>query len=121
MSFKLTIEIPDSKLIATLRTLTAHKVTVESTEKYKPGWDDPRKKNGDARPHGRADSRLTMTGKTAQPQSKIAVAMTLFEKLEARNGIGQVTVQAFREHLVKNDQPKGLAQRVVTEKFMTYL
>ena len=45
----------------------------------------------------------------------------LFEKLESRNGIGQVTVQAFREHLVKNDQPKALAQRVVTEKFMTYL
>lgn len=122
MSFKLTIEIPDSKLIATLRTLTGHKVMVENMD-LGVSWSTVKgkKKNGDARPHGRATSRLTMTGKTAQPQSKIAVAMDLFEKLESRNGIGQVTVQAFREHLVKNDQPKGLAQRVVTEKFMTYL
>lgn len=121
MSFKLTIEVPDSKLMGAIKLLHGHKVSVESTEQYVLGWDNPRKKNGDARPHGRGDSRLTMTGKTAQPDSKIAVAMTLFEKLEKKQGIGTVTVQDFRDRLVKNDQPKALAQRCVTEKFMTYL
>ena len=121
MSFKLTIEVPDSKLMGTLRLLNGHKVYVQSTEQYKPGWDNPRKKNGDARPHGRAESRLTMTGKTAQKGSKIETAMELFERLEKRKGIGIVTVQDFRDHLVKNEQPKALAQRCVTEKFMSYL
>ena len=121
MSFKLTIEIPDSKLMGTLRLLNGHKVYVESTEQYKAGWKDPRKKSKGSNAHSRAASRLTMTGKTAQKGSKIEAAMVLFEKLESRNGIGQVTVQAFRDHLVKNELPKALAQRCTTEKFMTYL
>ena len=121
MSFKLTIDVPDNKLMGALKLLHGHKVSVESTEQYQPGWDDPRKKNGGARPHGRGDSRLTMTGKKAQLNSKIETAMELFEKLEKRKGIGTVTVQDFRDHLVKNGQPKALAQRCTTEKFMTYL
>jgi len=122
MSFKLTIEVPDNKLIPTLRTLTGHKVTVENLDLGASWRTVPsKKKNGDARPHGRAESRLTMTGKTAQVGSKIEAAMTLFEKLEKQKGIGTVTVQDFRDRLVKNEQPKALAQRCVTEKFMTYL
>ena len=97
MSFKLTIEIPDSKLIGILRTLTGHKVMVENMD-LGVSWSTVKgKKNGDARPHGRADSRLTMTGKMAQPKSKIAAAMTLFEKLESRNGIGQIGRASCRE------------------------
>jgi len=122
MSFKLTIEVPDSKLIPLLRTLTGHKVTVENLD-LGASWKTvpSKKRNGDARPHTRADSRLSMTGKTAKDGSKIETAMVLFEKLEKRRGIGAVTVQDFRDHLVKNEQPKALAQRCVTEKFMTYL
>lgn len=122
MSFKLTIEVPDSKLIAILRTLTGHKVTVENLD-LGVSWSTikGKKKNGDARPHGRAESRLTMTGKKAQYKSKIEVAMILFEKLEKKQGIGTVTVQDFRDNLVKNELPKALAQRCTTEKFMTYL
>ncbi len=122
MSFKLTIEIPDTKLAATLRQLAGHRVVVESTEPYKPGWDDPRKvgkPNGST--HGRGASLLTMTGKIAQPSSQIAVAMTIFEKLEKKKGIGSVTVQDFREGLIKKALPKAMAQRCVTEKFMSYI
>lgn len=122
MSFKLTIEVPDNKLINTLRQLTGHKVTVEGfgiTGTIGPGT--LKKSNGDARAHGRADSRLTMTGKIAQKGSKIETAMVLFEKLEKSKGIGMVTVQDFRDRLVKNELPKALAQRCTTEKFMTYL
>ncbi len=121
MSFKLTIEVSPSKLMGTLRLLNGHKVYVESTETYKSGWDDPRKKTKGHNSNSRADSRLTMTGKTAQEGTKIEMAMGLFEKLEKRKGIGTVTVRDFRDHLVKNEQSKGLAQRVITEKFMTYL
>jgi hypothetical protein len=122
MSFKLTIEVPDNKLISTLRQLTGHKVTVEGfgiTGAIPPGT--LKKANGDARSHGRADSRLTMTGKVAQKGSQIEKAVELFEKLEKRKGIGVVTVQDFRDLLVKKELPKALAQRCVTEKFMSYL
>jgi len=121
MSFKITIEVPDNKLVPTLRTLNGHKVSVESMEQYQPGWKDPRKKSKRSNPHSRAETRLSMTGKTAKDGSKIETAMVLFEKLEKRKGIGTVTVGDFRDDLVKNEQPKALAQRCVTEKFMTYL
>jgi len=121
MSFKLTIEVPPSKLMGTLRLLNGHKVYVESTEQFKPGWDDPRKKTKGGHTRPRAESRLTMTGKTAQEGSKIETAVDMFEKLEKRRGIGTVTVQDFRDHLVENEFPKALAQRCVTEKFMAYL
>ena len=122
MSFRLTIEVPDNKLVPTLRTLTGHKVTVENMD-LGVSWSTvkAKKKNGDARPHGRGESRLTMTGKIAQKGSKIETAMVLFEKLEKSKGIGMVTVQDFRDRLVKKELPKALAQRCTTEKFMTYL
>ncbi len=122
MSFKLTIEVPDTKLAATMRILHGHKVMVESTEKYVPGWDDPRKKdkpNGTM--HSRADSILTMTGKTPNNNSKLAKALEVFEKLEKNVGIGQVNVAAFRTELVKKKMSKGLAQRCVTENVLAYL
>ena len=122
MSFKLTIEVPDSKLMKTIRLLNGHKVSVESTESYVPGWDDPQKKakpNGSTRP--RATSLLTMTGKIAQPSSKIAAAMIVFEKVEKKKGIGSVSVQDFREALIKKELSKALSQRCVTEKFLSYL
>ena len=124
MSFKLTIEVPDNKLMPTLRMLNGHKVYVESTEKYQSGWKDPRKKSGAKKgsnnPHSRANSRLTMTGKTAQDGTIIAEGMILFEKLEKKDGIGAVTVKAFREVLVKNGHPRAVAQRSVTEGFLSY-
>ncbi len=116
MTIKVTIEVPDTKIGTLLARLNGYKAMCEHVS-----VEVPKKTKGGHNSHSRADSRLTMTGKTAQPNSKIAVAMGLFEKLESRNGIGQVTVQDFRDELVKKEQPKGLAQRVVTEKFMTYL
>lgn len=122
MSFKLTIEVPDTKLAATMKILHGHKVMIESTEKYVPGWDDPRKaKPNGAKMHSRADSILTMTGKTPNKNSKLAKALEIFEKLEKRMGIGQVNAAAFRIELVKKKQSKGLAQRCVTEKVLDYV
>jgi hypothetical protein len=119
MSFKLTIEVPDTKLAATMRILHGHKVMVESTEKYVPGWDDPRKPNG--KMHSRADTLLTMTGKTPNKNSKLATALEIFEKLEKRKGIGTINVAAFRKELIAKKEPKTLSQRCVTEKVLAYL
>ena len=122
MSFKLTIEVPDSKLMKTLRQLNGLKVYVESTEQYIPGWDDPRKKakpSGSTRP--KAEFLLTMTGKKAQSHSKIAKAMDLFELLEADKGVGTINVADFRQELVERNMPKQMQQRCVTEKFLSYI
>ncbi len=126
MSFKLTIEVPDTKLMTTLRMLNGHKVYVESTEQDKPGWGGLRKKKsgpgkGSNNPHSRANSLMTMTGKVAQEGTIIAKGMILFEKLEKKNGIGSVRVKDFREVLVKNGHPRAVAQRSVTEKFLSYI
>ena len=116
MPFKLTIEVPDTKLATTLKILHGYKVQVESTEPVAP----PKKLNG-SRPHSRAESLLTMTGKVPTERSKLFKAREIFEKLEARKGIGTVTVQDFRDELKKKKQPKQLAQRCVTEKVLAYL
>lgn len=121
MSFKLTIEVPDTKLAATMRLLNGHKVMVESTEQYVPGWDDPRKAKTNGKMHSRADSLLTMTGKEPNQNSKLSKAKDVFEKLEKRMGIGNVNAAAFRIELVKKKMSKGLAQRCVTEKVLAYL
>ena len=122
MSFKLTIEVPDTKLAATMRILHGHKVMVESTEKYVPGWDDPRKKGKpNGKMHSRADTVLTMTGKTPNQNSKLAKALEIFEKQEKSRGIGNVTVADFRKQLMAKSMSKGLAQRCVTEKVLAYV
>jgi len=122
MSFKLTIEVPDSKLMKTLRLLNGQKVYVESTEQYKSDGDDPRKKT--TRTYSRSprmDALLTMTGKKAQANTKIAKAVDLFELLEADKGVGTINVSEFRTELVRRQMPKAMQQRCVTEKFLSYL
>ncbi len=118
MSFKLTIEVPDSKLMPTLRLLNGHKVYVETVGVIAPLL---KTKRGSNNPHSRANSLLTMTGKAAQEGTIIAQGMILFEKLEKSKGIGAVTVGDFREVLVKNGHPRAVAQRSVTEKFLSYI
>lgn len=120
MSFKVIIEVPDNKLMPTLRLLNGHKVYVESIGIPVPVKARSGAKRGSNNPHSRAASRLTMTGKTAQDGTIIAEGMILFEKLEKRDGIGTVTVKAFREVLVKNGHPRAVAQRSVTEGFLSY-
>ncbi len=121
MTFKLIIEVPDTKLAATMRLLHGHKVLVESTEKFVPGWDDPRKGKSNGRMHSRAETLLTMTGKQPNSGSKLGKALEIFEKLEKRKGIGTIDVAAFRVELIRKDQSKQLSQRCVTEKVLAYL
>ena len=124
MSFKLTIRnVPDKELGPIISRLQLPRgVTYDA--KYVSDYAVPTKKKakGNSKnPHSRADSLLTMTGKEAQKGSIIEHGMVLFEKLEKRQGIGTVTVRDFRENLVNNGHPSAVAQRSVTEKFLSYI
>jgi hypothetical protein len=116
MSFKLTIEVPDTKLAATLKALNGHKVVVENVHDA-----EPKKAANGKTLHSRAESHLTMTGKTPQKGSQLFKARDVFEKLEKRMGIGNVNVAAFRIELTKKKLSKGLAQRCVTERVLDYI
>lgn len=117
MAFKLTIEVPDNKLTKILKRLGDQKVQVENLDVGTEWATVPKAK----KPRKNGNSLLTMTGKTPQKNSQLGKALDIFEKLEKRVGIGSVTKKAFRDELVKKKQPKGLANRCVTEKVLAYL
>ena len=115
MTIKVTINVPDTKIGNLLARLDGFKALCE----HVPVETPQAKPNG--KMHSRADSILTMTGKTPNKNSKLAKALEIFEKLEKRMGIGQVNAAAFRIELTKKKVSKGLAQRCVTEKVLAYL
>jgi hypothetical protein len=116
MTIKVTVEVPDAKIGKLISQLDGFKVLCEHVP-----VEVPKSKTNGAKMHSRAESILTMTGKTPNKNSKLAKALEIFEKLEKRMGIGQVNAAAFRIELVKKKQSKGLAQRCVTEKVLAYL
>ena len=115
MTIKVTIQVPDTKIGTLLTRLDGYKALCE----HVPVEEPKAKPNG--KMHSRAASLLTMTGKIAQPSSKIAEGMIVFEKLEKNLGIGSVSVQEFREALNKKALPNALTERCVTEKFLSYI
>lgn len=122
MSFTVIINnIPSRELGPVLERMGKLPRGADYDIKFAPELPKPSKKLNGKHPHSRADSLLTMTGKTAKEGSKIEEAVEIFEKLEKRRGIGVVTVKDFREQLEKKELPPTLAQRCVTEKFMAYL
>ena len=65
------------------------------------------------------DALLTMTGKRPKdPKSLIGQMLTVFEKMEAGEGIGTISVGAFREALGKR---RGMQYRLVREGYMEIL
>ena len=117
MSFRITIEVPDTKLTKILKQLGDQKVTVENLDPQPNGAAQPKpkpkRKNG--------DTLLTMTGKTPQKNSSLALARDVFEKLEKRVGVGTVTKNDFKAELVKKKLPKTLCQRCITEGVLGFL
>ena len=115
MTIKVTINVPDTKIGNLLARLDGFKALCEHVPVEMP----QAKPNG--KMHSRAESILTMTGKTPNAKSKLAKALDIFERFEKTKGIGTVTVKQFRTKLVTEKQSKGLAQRCVTEKVLAYL
>ena len=120
MPYRLTIEVPETKLAAMLKRLADQKVLVENTDPelaFNQFKTVPKEK----RPRKNGDSLLTMTGKEPNTKSQLWKARHVFEKLEARIGIGNVTKNEFKKELVKKKLPKTLANRCVTEKVLAYV
>ncbi len=74
---------------------------------------------------GHAESLLTMTGKVpAQKGAMIGVALEEYEKLEKKQGIGNVTLMECQLHFKKLKGKRlksGIVGRLVTEGYLTYL
>ena len=85
------------------------------------GAVEPVKKRGKKKPVSNRESLLTMTGKVPAKGTAVEYARNLFEKLEAKHGIGNVSVQDLRTALRKNRKPWQLQGRLVTEKFLAYI
>ena len=117
MAFKLTIEVPDNKLTKILKRLGDQKVQVENLDVGTNWATVPKAK----KPRKNGDSLLTMTGKVPNEKSQLWKARHVFELLEKRAGIGNVTKKAFKAELEKKKLPKTLANRCVTEKVLAYL
>ena len=117
MSFRLTIEVPDTKLTKILKRLGNEKVTVENIDPQPNGAAQPKAK----KPRKNGDTLLTMTGKTPQKNSQLAKALDVFERLEKRMSIGNVTKNDFKAELTKKNLPKTLCQRCITEGVLGFL
>lgn len=115
MTIKVTIEVPDAKIGKLLSQLDGFKALCEHVPVA-----EPKKLNG-TKQHSRKDSLLTMTGKIPQKNSSLAKALTVFEKLEARKGIGTITLGDFRDELAKKKMDRKIAMRCVVEKVVKYL
>jgi hypothetical protein len=103
-----------------LKRLADQKVLVENTDP-KSALNGSSAAAQEKTPRRNGDSLLTMTGKEPNAKSQLWKARYVFEKLEARVGIGTVTKNAFKAELAKKKLPKSLANRCVTEKVLTYL
>ena len=120
MSFNITItNVSDKDLGRIIAGLDLPRGTSYDVVHKPNGAVEPVKKG--KKPVGNKDSLLTMTGKIPAKGTAVEYARNLFEKLEAKHGIGNVSVQDLRTALKKNRKPWQLQGRLVTEKFLAYI
>lgn len=122
MSFIITIKnVPDKDLGPLLARLNLPK-SAKYDVNYQPGHvgllTGP---NGKERKRMPSTSKLTMTGKKPAEGSKLALALDAFERLEAKKGIGTVSVLDLQEALKHKKQETALAQRLIKTGYVEYL
>lgn len=119
MSFQVTISnVPDKDLgplIARLNLPRGAKVE----QKYSP--DVVGLIEGPKRGRMPASTKLTMTGKRPQNGTKLLFALEAFEKLEAKHGIGSVSMEDLMRNLKTKKQHENLAKRLLKAGFVEYL
>ena len=97
MSFTLKIKnIPDKDiglLIARMDLPRKMDYEIRHTSKRKDPSDGPTRK------HRPRTTKVTMTGKSPQANSQLAVGLAAFEKLEATKGIGTISVEDLMKNL----------------------
>ena len=122
MSFTVTITgIPDKELgtfLAAMRLPKKASYTTEHTPDHVALIEGPRKHK---HPYANGSTPLTMTGKKPTRSKALTTALTMFEKLEKRKGIGTVTVDGFRADLKKRNQKPTMVNRMVAEGYLSYL
>lgn len=120
MSFKIVIENVDDKQLGPL--LAELKLPKGATYDVRHEANNlsvvPKRGKKPARRNGGA-TILTMTGKKPKEGTQAAAALELFEKFEARRGIGNVSRAEFKEYMKKKEQ-EGMVNRLVNEKFLGY-
>ena len=118
MSFTITIRnVPDKELGLVLARLSLPRAASYETT-HVPDHvamiEAPKKERASA------DTKLTMNGRT--PGSEVLkTALTMFEKLEAKEGIGTVSVGMFRADLKKRHQDPKIVTRLIHENYLEYL
>lgn len=122
MSFTVTITgIPDKDLgtfLAALRLPKKASYTTDHTPDHVALIEGPKKHK---HAYANGDTPLTMTGKKPSRSQSLTTALTMFEKLEKRQGIGAVTVKIFRADLKKRRQQPTMVTRMVAEGYLKYL
>jgi hypothetical protein len=114
VSFTVTIHnIPDAQLGSLIARINAPKTMKLEVEHVASVL---------AKSNGKANDRpLRMTGKRPKSGTMVNDALVIFEKIEAVEGIGTVTMGYFKEQLKAKKKQKDLAMRLVTEGFLAYL
>ncbi len=127
--FRIEVEVPKGKLEAFMRaTVGPWAVNVKE---YVDNGEAPPAKNGvtsrgkkvrkDGK-RGRLTSRLTMSGKRpTEEHGLLAQGLTIFEKLEASQGVGSITVEVFRNQLVSEGMKYAMQTRLLHEGYLDYL
>lgn len=119
MSFQLTISnIPDKELgplIARLSLPRGAKTEHKYTSDVAGLLAGPKKRRMPS------STKLTMTGAQPQQGSKLLFALQAFEKLEAKHGIGSVSMDDLIGNLKTKKQNEKLAQRLLKAGFVEYL
>jgi len=132
MSFTVTIhDVADKDLGSLLATMKlpkgadyklTHMIDVQITAADPSFVVNGKKKKKKRSRRGNPEIKLTMTGKRPQiPGGKIEKGLDLFEKLEGDMGIGTVSAAAFLKHLTVKRVPDGMLNRLLAERYITYL
>lgn len=123
MSFTITVrKVADKDLgfiLATLQLKGKADMTLSHVDDDLQEPDEKKKQKRKKAVRPKKDAILTMTGNKPQdPKSLIGQMLVVFEKLEASQGIGTITIGAFRESLGKK---KNMQYRLVREGYLEIL
>lgn len=117
MSFTVTItNIPDKDLGPLLARLSLPK-SASYQALYDPEEISKPQTNG-KRKNLAPDTKLMMTGKTAGEGTLLAEGLDLFERLEKKQGIGNVSIQDFRDVVKEKKLDRQISYRMLKEKLL---
>lgn len=118
-TYKITIRNLKPNQVFPLINMLPGQLTAELTA------DEP--KESEAKPNGKKKSyagpndKLTLTGKHAQKGSNREKILVTFEKLEVKNGIGNVTRKMFRDECSKKGQDSQIIYQLIREGYLKTL